>query len=113
MRNFDTLSEREMLALAISLEEDDASSEFFYGRVHNSQVEIDQKQAARLMTRHAQTVQGCSYCYLQHTCAGGCPIKAYQLTGDFYGKDWYTCEMRRLVSGTLVQKIIDQELTPR
>ena len=93
---------------------DPASEVFFVGHVDadSGHVSIDESKRACLLARRASKMPECRGCFMQWTCAGDCPVKAYRHTGSIFGTFEDRCRMVKQVNKEVVSMILNGDFLP-
>lgn len=79
-------------------------SKFIYGKFdkRKNKFKYDKKKIDYLKKRTVNNIKECQNCYLKWTCAGDCPARVYERTGDMFKPFFERCK----VAGNLTKKYL-------
>ena len=84
----------------ISSPQEDFFEEFHYGKVTNSEVEIDNEKLDHILDKNIYYYQECQSCIAKWHCSGGCLLARHAYNSTFYGI--YCNFMRKMLVKTLL-----------
>jgi uncharacterized protein len=78
-------------------ESDPASKTFFFGRIINKEIQVDQDRLNRLADFDVESKNKCKNCFAKYHCAGDCPVKSLIAAND-QNLSVYRCKINRALT---------------
>jgi radical SAM protein with 4Fe4S-binding SPASM domain len=93
------------------LASDPQAKYFMFGSIGSDcDVRINQRRKSRLEARRTENILGCKGCFLEDVCAGGCPARGLQSTGDLLKPCPRECEIAKTINAEVIARIADCDI---
>jgi uncharacterized protein len=82
------------------------SDTFFYGRINNGKIQIDQAKLNKLASIRVNSIERCNNCFAKFHCAGDCPVKTALSLDDAELRNYRCFINRELTKKQLLNSIL-------